>query len=182
MRHVTWKDFEFCRGQYINFTAVSIKTTTPHVPDKSPNGCLGDPAPFLFECISELADVLWLVRTSPDTSLGDVPQTFNWRQVWGLRWPWESHDSAKLQMILDNTCTMGSCIVVFRDNCIPLPTGVGHNRRLNDIVSVVEPSDIPLTDVEFCPLSHGDPSPNNDTSTSIAVVCDHGWRLVTLPS
>ena len=89
---------------------------------------------------------------------------------------------SNLQVILDNTYSIGSCIVVLKNECILMPTGVGHNSRLNDVVSVTELSDIPLTDVEFCPLSHGDPSPNNDTSTSIAVVCDHGWRLVTLPS
>ena len=61
-----------------------------------------------------------------------------------------------------------------------MPTGVGHNNRLKVVVSVVEPSDIPPADVEFCPPGHGDPSPNHDTSTSTAVVCDYGWRLVTL--
>ena len=76
---------------------------------------------------------------------------------------------------------MGSCVVALKNEFFSMPTGVGHNDRLNDIVSVVEPSDIPLADVEFCPPSHGDPSPNHDTSTSIAVVCDHGWRLGTLP-
>ena len=63
-----------------------------------------------------------------------------------------------------------------------MPRVVGHNNRLNDIVSVVEPSDVPLADVDFCLSTHGDPSPNHDISTSIAVVRDHGWRLVTLPS
>ena len=83
---------------------------------------------------------------------------------------------------LDNTCTMVSRIFVLKDECIPMPTGVGNNNRLNDVVAVVEPCDIPLADEEFCPPSHGDPSQNHDTSTSIAVVCDHGWRLVSLPS
>ena len=63
-----------------------------------------------------------------------------------------------------------------------MPTGVGHSNGLNDIVCVVEPCDIPLADAELCLPSHGDPFPNHDTSTSIAVVCDHGWRLVTLSS
>ena len=36
-----------------------------------------DPAPFLLECISELVDVLWLVRTSPDASSVDVLPIFN---------------------------------------------------------------------------------------------------------
>ena len=106
---------------------------------------------------------------------------FNRRQVWGFRWSRESRHSANLQVILDNTCTMGSCIVVLKDDCIPMPSGVGHNDRLKDIVFVV-PSDILLADVEFCPPSHGDSSLNHDTSISIAVVCDHGLRLVTLPS
>ena len=70
-----------------------------------------------------------------------------------------SRDSAKLQVIVDNTCTMGSFVVVLKDECIPLPTGVEHNNRLNDIVSVVEPSDTPLADVEF----YGDPSPKTTT-------------------
>ena len=61
-------------------------------------------------------------------------------------------------------------------------TGAGHNNKLNGIVSVVEPSDVLLADVELYPPGHGDPFPNHDTSTSIAVVCDHGWRLVTLPT
>ena len=64
--------------------------------------------------------------------------------------------------------------------CTPMPTGARHNNRLNDIVSVAQ--DIPLADVEFCPPINCDPSPNHDTSTSLMVVCDHGWRLVTLPS
>ena len=77
---------------------------------------------------------------------------------------------------------MGSCIVVLKDECIPMPTGVGHSNRLSDIVSVEELSDVPLTAVEFCPSSHGDPTPKEDTSTSTAFACDLGWRLVTLPS
>ena len=85
-------------------------------------------------------------------------------------------------VILDNPCTMDSCIVVLKGECIPVRTGIGHNIRLNDIVSVVKPSEIPLADMEFCPPSHCDPSPNLDTSTSVAVMCNHGWRLVTLPS
>ena len=77
---------------------------------------------------------------------------------------------------------MGSSIVVLKDECIPMPSDVGHNNRLNDIVSVAQASDIPLADMEFCSPSHGDPSPNHDTATSRMVVCDHSWRLVTLPS
>ena len=57
---------------------------------------------------------------------------------------------------------MGSCTVVSKDDCVPMPTGVGHNYRLSDVVPVVESSDIPLADVEFCSSSHGDPSPNHD--------------------
>ena len=76
-------------------------------------------------------------------------------------------------MVLDNTFKMCSCIVVLKDDCIPMPTGVRHNR-LDDVVFVLMLSDIPLADVEFCLPSHGGPSPNHDTSTSIAVVCDHG--------
>ena len=114
---------------------------------------VGDPGPFLLECLSELVDVLWLVRPSPDMSLEDVPQMFNKRRVFGLHWPWDSRDSAKLQVILDNKCTTGFCIAVLKDKCIPMPTGVGHTNRLNDIVSVVESSYILLAIVEFCPLS-----------------------------
>ena len=87
-------------------------------------------------------------------------------------------DPATLQVVLDNACTMGSCIAVLKDECIPMPTGVGHNNKFDDVVSVAEPSDSPLADVEFCPPSLGDPSRNHDTSTSIAVVCDRGWGLV----
>ena len=95
---------------------------------------------------------------------------FNWRQVWELctLWGWESHDSATLQVILNNMCTMGSYIVVFKDECIPILTGIGHNNELNDFVSVVEPSDIPLAlaDTEFCLPSHGDiPPPHHQTMT-----------------
>ena len=92
---------------------------------------------------------------------------FSWGQVWGLRWPWESRDSAKVQVTLDNTSTTGSFIVVLTDDCIPMPTAVGHNNRLIDIVTVVEPSDISLAN--YSP-SHGDPFPNHDTFTSIAIV------------
>ena len=59
-------------------------------------------APFVLKCISELGDVMWLVMPCLDTSPGDVPRKPNWKQVWGLRWPWESRDSAKLQVTLDN--------------------------------------------------------------------------------
>ena len=62
---------------------------------------------------------------------------------------------------------MGSYIVVLKDECIPMPSDVGHNNRLDDIVSVAQASDIPLADVECCPPSHGDPFPNHDTSTSL---------------
>ena len=69
------RGFEFGMGQYINFTEVSMvswayirrnarETTTPNVHDEPPNGCLGDLAPFLLECIRELVDVVWLVRPS----------------------------------------------------------------------------------------------------------------------
>ena len=46
---------------------------------------------------------------------------------------------------------------ILKDEYILMPTGIEHSNRLSDIVSVVEPSEIPLADVEFCPLSHGDP-------------------------
>ena len=65
---------------------------------------------------------------------------------------------------------MVSRIFVLKDECIPMPTGVGFNNRLNDIVSVVEPSNLLLADVEFCPPCDSDSSTNHDTSTSIAVV------------
>ena len=58
---------------------------------------------------------------------------FKWRDVGGLRLPWESRDSEKLQVFVDNTSMMCSCIAVLGDECIPMPTGVGHNNRLNDI-------------------------------------------------
>ena len=48
---------------------------------------------------------------------------------------------------------MGSCTVVLKDDCIPMPTGVVHNDMLNGIVSVVEPSHGSLADVEFGPSS-----------------------------
>ena len=72
--------------------------------------------------------------------------------------------------------------VVLKDECIPVPTGKGHVIRLTDFVSVIEPSDISLADVKFCLPSHGDPHSNHDIFTCVAVVCDHGWRLLTLPS
>ena len=50
------------------------ETTTIHAPDQPPSACLGNRAPFLQECISELVDVQWLVRQSADTSPEDVPQ------------------------------------------------------------------------------------------------------------
>ena len=81
-----------------------VQTTTLQAPDEPPSRWLGDPAPFLLECISELSDVLWLVKLSPDMSPKDVPQMFKWKRVWGLCWPWESHDYVKLPMILDNVC------------------------------------------------------------------------------
>ena len=103
------------------------------LPDQPPDGCLGDPAPFLLGFIMELVDALWLVRPSPDSSSPeDVQQMFKRRQVWGLRWPRKNRKSAKLQVILDNTCTMGSCIVVSKDKYLPMPTGAGPNNRLND--------------------------------------------------
>ena len=61
-----------------------------------------------------------------------------------------------------------------KNECIPMPTGVGHNNRFDDVVSVVQPSDISLADAEFRRPSHGDSSPKHDTSSSIAAVCDHG--------
>ena len=84
--------FEFGKGQYINFTEASIasrasilrqarETTKPHAPGEPPNGCLGDPAAFLLECISELIDVLWFMRPSPDMSPEDVSQIVNWRRI-----------------------------------------------------------------------------------------------------
>ena len=75
---------------------------------------------------------------------------------------------------------MSSCIVL-KDEYTPTD-GVMHNNRLNDIVSVVEPNDILLADVEYCPPSYGDPTPNHDTSTYMVVMYDHGLRLITLPS
>ena len=83
-------------------------------------------------------------------------------------------------MILGNTCMMGFCNVILKDECIPILVGLGHNSRLSNIVSVVEPSDVPPVDVEFCLPSHGDLSPDHDISTSIAVMRD--WRLVAVPS
>ena len=83
--------------------------------------------------------------------------------------------------ILDNSCTMGSCIVVLKDECIPMPMDVGHTKRLGDIVSVVEPKqpsigrcgvDLSSTSpwqMWSCPPSHGDPSPTHETSTSSRV-------------
>ena len=107
------------------------ETMTPRAHDEPPSGFMGDPSPFLLEWISELADVLWLVWPSPDTFPEDVPQMLNWRQVWGLRRPWGSFDSTKLQVILDNTCTIGSSIVVMEGERIPVPAGVGHNNSHN---------------------------------------------------
>ena len=83
-------DFEFGKGQY------QFNTTTPRAPGEPTSGCLEDPTSFVLECISELIDVLLPVRPSPDTSPDNVPQMFDWRQVWGLCWPWESRDSVKL--------------------------------------------------------------------------------------
>ena len=91
------------------------ETTTPKAPDEPLSGRLRDSAPLLLECISELVDVLWLERPSLDTSPEDAPQTFNWRQVWGPLQPWESRESAKVQVILNIPCTMGSCNVVFKN-------------------------------------------------------------------
>ena len=56
-------DFQFGKIQCINFTEVSIarrasirrnarEKTTPHAPGEPPDGCLGDPVPFLLECES----------------------------------------------------------------------------------------------------------------------------------
>ena len=69
-------------GRYVDFTEVSMatrtsirgqprETTIARVPDEPPDSCL------LLERVSELVDVLWLVRLSPDTSPEDVPHMFN---------------------------------------------------------------------------------------------------------
>ena len=43
-------------------------------------------------------------------------------------------------------------IIVWKDECIPTPTGVGHSNRRNDLASTVEPSASPLAEVEFSHL------------------------------
>ena len=108
------RDFEFGRVN-ISFTEFSIasRASTRHARQRRlmllmsrPMFAWGIRHHSSWECIRELVDVLCLVRPSPDTSPEDVPQTFSWRQVWGFRWLWESRDSAKLQVIFDNTGTM----------------------------------------------------------------------------
>ena len=72
-------NFEFGKGQYINFTQVSTasrasirrqtrETTPPRAADEPLSSFLEDLPPFLLQCISQLDDGLWLVRPSPDTS------------------------------------------------------------------------------------------------------------------
>ena len=147
---------EFGKSHYVTEVSVASRSSihhpvnemTPRAPGELPNVCLGEPVPFLLESISKLSDALWRVRPSLDMSPKNVPLMLNWREVLGLHRPWKRHDSVKLQVILDKRCTMGS-FIASEDECIPMPMGVGHNNRLNDIVSVVEPSDIPLADVEF---------------------------------
>ena len=130
-----------------------------------------------LECISELVDVMRLVRPSPDTSPEDFLCSMRDRS-----WDFSGNGRVVLQVILDNTCTMGSCTVVLKDECVPMAMSVRHYNSLSEIAFVLEPSDILLADVEFCPPGHSNSSPNNDTSISIEVVCNHGWRMVTFPT
>ena len=58
---------------------------------------------------------------------------------------------------------MRFCVVLLKDECVALPTGVGHNSRLDGMFPVVVPSDILMEDAEFCRLSHGYPSPSHGT-------------------
>ena len=130
-------DFVFDKGLYINFTKVAIasrastyhqvrKTMLPYAPDEPPSGCLGDPAPFFLEYISELVDVLWLVWPSLDASPKDVLQMFNWRQVLGLCWPWESCDTGKQQVGRQHQG-------MDRPGVHQVPEGSGEQEAMEDI-------------------------------------------------
>ena len=63
----------------------------PHAPDQLLNGCLGDPVPFLLECISELVDAR-LPRMSHKCSIGDRSGDFACHGrvviVRNCRWSW----------------------------------------------------------------------------------------------
>ena len=123
LSHMTWTwlrvwYINFSEFLYINFTEISIanrasircqarETTTSDAPDEPPNVCL-----FAWGIRRHLS---WSESANSLISycfwgrLRTCPQMFNWKQVWGLPWTWESRDSAKLQIILDNTRTMDSC-------------------------------------------------------------------------
>ena len=87
----------------------------------------------------------------------DIPHMINWRQVWGLHWPWKVVVLWNCRLS-STACTQQALALFFwKINTCPYQQ-------------------------EFCPPSHGDFFPYHDTSTSMEVVCDYGRRLVMLPS
>ena len=138
--------------------------------------------PILLECISELVDVLWLARPSPDLSPKDVPQMFSWRQIWGLCWLWDSlilQNLGDLQQHVDDDL-LHCCLDRWMHSHAYRHRA--HQKAEWHCLHGRAQWHSPAAEVEFCPPSHSDSFTNHDTSTSIVVVCNHGWRLIMLPS
>ena len=83
-----------------------------HAVNQFPDGCPWYCPPFLLESCTKLDQVggSWVPGVHPSTK--NVPEMFNWGQVWGLRGPDQCLDTFLSEISGDNSGPMWSGIII----------------------------------------------------------------------
>lgn len=95
--------------------------------------------------------------------------------------PWQWLDSKSLEVIQHNMSAMGTGIVILEAKTIPIGSYKGHDKRFNDVVSVVYTSNSALAYVKISSLIGCDTTPNCYTVTSITIMWTVGCIKISLP-
>ena len=121
------------------------ETTTPHAPNQLPNDCLRDLVPFLLQCINKRA--CWRPVACEPVSRGhptNVQLGTGWGTSLALGEPWFGETAGDLgQHMHDWLLHCHLEIYIYIYIYIYMLTGIGHNNRLDDIISVLSPVTFP---------------------------------------
>ena len=94
------------------------------------------------------------------------PKVLNWFEIRGRCWPFHSIDSMMGHVVIHNTCSMGSGVIILEDESIPVLLRHRDHMRSNDLSNIPPAVQIPLDYHCRCSLCSGYSSPNHDTATT----------------
>jgi len=147
----------------------TFSAALPHGVHQDMQHTIWDRIPLLMQELGQLGDVNWSGVVSGYSSTQLIPEMLNWCQIRRASWPLHSGDAMLLQVVVHDTCTVRSGVVILKHRAGAQAQKSWLNQGTHNLVAIALSGQRPPDDVKGCPVLPAEASPDHDRATTIAI-------------